>query len=62
MSERPPISNVDLCATALLRDGRGAGDPVPNTETLAAMAEFESGKRKQFDTLDALMNGLHAED
>ena len=34
----------------------------PNAETLAAFAEVERGGLQQFDSVDALFAGLHAED
>ena len=34
----------------------------PNAETVAAMREARKGKLKKFDTVDALMDDLHAED
>ena len=35
---------------------------VPNAETIAAMAELESGKGKSFATIEALMADLNADD
>lgn len=35
---------------------------VPNVETVAAMAELESGKGKSYATIDALMADLNADD
>lgn len=35
---------------------------VPNAETMAAMAELESGKGKSFATVEALMADLNADD
>jgi DNA-damage-inducible protein J len=34
----------------------------PNTETLAAMEEAKSGNLPRFDSIQALMDDLHAED
>ncbi len=35
---------------------------VPNAETIKAMKEARRGKLKSFDSVDALLAGLHAED
>lgn len=35
---------------------------VPNATTRQAIAELEAGKGERFDTVDDLMNDLHAED
>ena len=35
---------------------------VPNETTIAAMREARAGKLKSFDTVEALMADLHAED
>lgn len=35
---------------------------VPNVETVAAIAELESGKGKSYATIDALMADLNADD
>ena len=34
----------------------------PNEKTLAAFAEIENGDLKQFDSVDALFEDLHADD
>ena len=34
----------------------------PNKKTIAAMASFETGKGKSFDSVDALMADLNADD
>lgn len=35
---------------------------VPNETTIAAMREARAGKTRRFDSVDALMDDLHAED
>jgi len=35
---------------------------VPNAETRAAIAELEAGHGKRFDSLEVLMDDLHADD
>ncbi|MGB8839744.1 MAG: type II toxin-antitoxin system RelB/DinJ family antitoxin [Aliidongia sp.] len=35
---------------------------VPNEETIAAMREARTGNLESFDSVEALMAGLHAED
>jgi DNA-damage-inducible protein J len=35
---------------------------VPNSKTRKAISELESGKGKQFDSVEALMADLHADD
>ena len=35
---------------------------VPNASTREAIAELEAGKGRQFDSVEALMTDLHAED
>jgi DNA-damage-inducible protein J len=54
---------VRLLLTRIARDKALPFDPfTPNEETVAAMREAQHGKLPSFDSVDALMRDLHAED
>ncbi len=54
---------VRLLLTRIARDKALPFDPfIPNEETVEAMREARHGKLPRFDSVDALMRDLHAED
>jgi len=54
---------VRLLLTRIACDKALPFDPfIPNEATVAAMQEARHGKLPSFDTVDALMRDLHAED
>jgi DNA-damage-inducible protein J len=54
---------VRLMLTKVAREHALPFDPlIPNATTIAAMREARAGNLKSFDSVDALMADLHAED
>ena len=54
---------VRLMLTKVAREHALPFDPlIPNATTIAAMREARAGGLKSFDSVDALMADLHAED
>lgn len=54
---------VRLMLTRVARDKALPFEPlIPNETTIAAMREARAGNLKSFDSVDALMDDLHAKD
>jgi DNA-damage-inducible protein J len=54
---------VRLLLTRVAREHALPFDPlIPNATTIAAMKEARAGKLPQFDSVEALMSDLHADD
>ena len=59
--------NMSQAIRMMLRKTKETGSlpfelPTPNTESLRAMAEARAGRLKSFDSVDALMADLNADD